>query len=159
MVTRLWIKHKGKIYHAGEMLPEDFTSRDRFRNIHPSRVSAIQVDPAEVIPEPPELPKLPEAPEATPPITTDDEPVVNTEEEVEVKDETQNEAQEQIESEDESKEEEAVTDQKAPEETSEEEKRVDAPISKSVGLSSSIKGTKPAAKNAKKHPGAPAGKK
>ena len=43
-VVRRWIKYKGKIYQKGELLPEEFTHHDRFRNIYPSRVELITVE-------------------------------------------------------------------------------------------------------------------
>lgn len=51
-VTRLWIKYDGRIYRAGELLPEKFNHHDRFRNIFPSRIGLVEltetskVDPA-----------------------------------------------------------------------------------------------------------------
>lgn len=51
-VTRLWIKHKGVIYRAGDLLPEEFTDRDKFRNVHPSRIGVAEV-PVESPVEPP----------------------------------------------------------------------------------------------------------
>lgn len=82
-VTRLWIKHKGAIYRAGDILPEDFTHHDRFRNLYPSRIGVVDipdvpVDTTPIVPpvQPflgeqiqlpipglkPETPKAPEAP-------------------------------------------------------------------------------------------------
>lgn len=62
MVTRRWIKHKGKIYRKGELLPEDFTRHDRFRNIYPSRIGVVDVTEPEV----PEVPKVPEGAQVDP---------------------------------------------------------------------------------------------
>jgi hypothetical protein len=51
-VTRLWIKHKGTIYRAGDLLPEDFTHHDRFRNLYPSRIGVVDIPetPADTTP-------------------------------------------------------------------------------------------------------------
>lgn len=51
-VTRLWIKHKGAIYRAGDLLPEDFTHHDRFRNLYPSRIGVVDIPdvPADTTP-------------------------------------------------------------------------------------------------------------
>lgn len=42
MVTRLWIKHKGQIYRAGTLLPEEFNHHDRFRSLYPSRIGIVE---------------------------------------------------------------------------------------------------------------------
>ena len=60
MVTRRWIKYKGKIYRKGELLPEDFTHHDRFRNIYPSRIGVVDV------PKVPEVPEVPEGAQVDP---------------------------------------------------------------------------------------------
>jgi hypothetical protein len=60
-VTRLWIKHKGAIYRAGDLLPEDFTHHDRFRNLYPSRIGVVDIPdvPADTTPiAPPVQPSL-----------------------------------------------------------------------------------------------------
>jgi hypothetical protein len=60
-VTRLWIKHKGAIYRAGDLLPEDFTHHDRFRNLYPSRIGVVDIPdvPADTTPiVPPVQPSL-----------------------------------------------------------------------------------------------------
>lgn len=44
IVTRRWVKYKGKIYTAGELLPETFTHHDRFRSIYPSRFGLVEVE-------------------------------------------------------------------------------------------------------------------
>lgn len=51
-VTRLWIKHKGAIYRVGDLLPEDFTHHDRFRNLYPSRIGVVDIPetPADTTP-------------------------------------------------------------------------------------------------------------
>lgn len=61
VVTRLWIKHKGAIYRAGDLLPEDFTHHDRFRNLYPSRIGVVDIPdvPADTTPiVPPVQPSL-----------------------------------------------------------------------------------------------------
>lgn len=60
-VTRLWIKHKGAIYRVGDLLPEDFTHHDRFRNLYPSRIGVVDIPdvPADTTPiVPPVQPSL-----------------------------------------------------------------------------------------------------
>lgn len=48
IVTRQYIKYKGTLYKKGELLPPEFTERDRCRNIYPSRIGTIEVpDPEE----------------------------------------------------------------------------------------------------------------
>lgn len=42
-VTRSWIKHKGVLYRAGELLPVEFTLRDKIRNLYPSRIGVVEV--------------------------------------------------------------------------------------------------------------------
>lgn len=49
-VTRMWVKHKGQIYREGDLLPEDFTHHDRFRNLHPRRIGLVEVSDAEITP-------------------------------------------------------------------------------------------------------------
>jgi hypothetical protein len=61
VVTRMWIKHKGAIYRAGDLLPEDFTHHDRFRNLYPSRIGVVDIPdvPADTTPiAPPVQPSL-----------------------------------------------------------------------------------------------------
>jgi hypothetical protein len=65
IVTRMWVKHKGQIYKTGELLPEDFTELDRFRNVYPGRIgmTEVKVDdegvqaPAAATLEQPEVPE------------------------------------------------------------------------------------------------------
>ena len=61
VVTRMWIKHKGAIYREGDLLPEDFTHHDRFRNLYPSRIGVVDIPdvPADTTPiVPPVQPSL-----------------------------------------------------------------------------------------------------
>ena len=44
IVTRQYVKYKGKLYQKGELLPPNFTERDRCRNIYPSRIGTTEVD-------------------------------------------------------------------------------------------------------------------
>lgn len=68
-VVRLWIKYKGRIYRAGELLPEEFNDHDRFRTIYPSRIGLVEVSDAEITPA-----QIPEAAEDAP--TGDIEPPI-----------------------------------------------------------------------------------
>lgn len=43
IVTRQYVKFKGKMYRKGELLPPEFTERDRCRNIYPSRIGTTDV--------------------------------------------------------------------------------------------------------------------
>lgn len=63
VVTRQYVKHKGILYKKGELLPPNFTERDRCRNIYPSRIGTIEVA-EEVKAEEPE--KVTEVKAATP---------------------------------------------------------------------------------------------
>lgn len=49
IVTRLWIKYKGKIYQKGELLPEGFTHHDKYRHIHSSRIGFAPAVPVETV--------------------------------------------------------------------------------------------------------------
>jgi hypothetical protein len=68
-VVRLWVKYKGRVYRAGELLPEEFNHHDRFRLIYPSRVGLVEVPDALL-----DTPMPPKAAEDTP--TGDIEPPV-----------------------------------------------------------------------------------
>lgn len=43
IVIRQYIKYKGVLYKKGELLPPEFTERDRCRNIYPSRIGTTEV--------------------------------------------------------------------------------------------------------------------
>lgn len=43
VVTRQYVKYKGKMYKKGELLPPEFTERDRCRNIYPSRIGTTVI--------------------------------------------------------------------------------------------------------------------
>lgn len=47
IVTRQYIKYKGTLYKKGELLPPEFTERDRCRNIYPSRIGTTEVPDSE----------------------------------------------------------------------------------------------------------------
>ena len=47
IVTRQYIKYKGTLYKRGELLPPEFTERDRCRNIYPSRIGTTEVPDSE----------------------------------------------------------------------------------------------------------------
>jgi len=38
IVLYQWVKYKGKMYCAGELLPPEYTNRDRYRFLYPSRI-------------------------------------------------------------------------------------------------------------------------
>ena len=38
IVLYQWVKYKGKMYKAGELLPPEYTNRDRYRFLYPSRI-------------------------------------------------------------------------------------------------------------------------
>ena len=44
IVTRQYVKFKGKLYNKGELLPPEFTERDRCRNIYPSRIGTVEIE-------------------------------------------------------------------------------------------------------------------
>ena len=44
IVTRQYIKYKGTLYKRGELLPPEFTERDRCRNIYPSRIGTVEIE-------------------------------------------------------------------------------------------------------------------
>lgn len=68
-VVRLWVKYKGRVYRAGELLPEEFNHHDRFRLTYPSRVGLVEASDALL-----DTPMAPKAAEDTP--TGDIEPPV-----------------------------------------------------------------------------------
>jgi len=42
-VARKYVRHKGKIYSEGDLLPENFTERDRMRNLYSRRLTLIEI--------------------------------------------------------------------------------------------------------------------
>jgi len=46
-VTRMWVKYPtgptGKVYKEGMFLPPEFTERDKWRTLYPSRISSVEV--------------------------------------------------------------------------------------------------------------------
>ena len=76
-VVRMWVKHKGIVYRAGDLLPEDFTHHDRFRTVYPSRIGLVEVPDAEITPIVPVItPETPETAKDTP--TGDTEPPIES---------------------------------------------------------------------------------
>lgn len=59
IVTRQYIKYKGTLYKKGELLPPEFTERDRCRNIYPSRIGTTEVPDVEEKAEEVDVPKTP----------------------------------------------------------------------------------------------------
>lgn len=59
IVTRQYIKYKGTLYKKGELLPPEFTERDRCRNIYPSRIGTTEVPDREEKAEEVDVPKTP----------------------------------------------------------------------------------------------------
>lgn len=55
-----YVKFKGVMYQAGELLPSTFSEKDRFRNIYPSRIEQVDVE------EPDKEEGVQEIPPATP---------------------------------------------------------------------------------------------
>lgn len=43
-VSRHYVKWKGRLYKQGELLPEEFTHRDKARNIYSSRIAVCDVE-------------------------------------------------------------------------------------------------------------------
>ena len=58
-VTRQWVKHKGKMYLVGELLPVEFSEREKFRNIYSSRIASVDVPDEELAVEGIEIPGIP----------------------------------------------------------------------------------------------------
>ena len=44
-----WVKHKGVMYDNGELLPEDFTERDKYRNLYSSRIVKVAIEIPKVV--------------------------------------------------------------------------------------------------------------
>ncbi len=68
IVTRQYVKYKGVLYKKGELLPPDFTERDRCRNIYPSRIGTTEVSESRVEEPPTAVPTS--VPNVTPKVTT-----------------------------------------------------------------------------------------
>lgn len=81
-VTRLWVVHRGKRYNEGDLLPVEFTERDRVRNIYTRRIGQVEVpdEVKDLIPpqEPVDVPEVitPQEPIKEPEVITP--PIVNT---------------------------------------------------------------------------------
>lgn len=67
IVTRQYIKYKGVLYKKGELLPPDFTERDRCRNIYPSRIGTTEVPESKAEEQPKATPTS--IPNVTPKVT------------------------------------------------------------------------------------------
>ncbi len=48
-VVRGSVKHKGTLYFVGDLLPEDFTDRDRARHIYSRRMEKVEVEEAPIV--------------------------------------------------------------------------------------------------------------
>lgn len=42
-VARKWVKWKGKVYYEGELLPPNFTEKDKYRNIYSRRLIKVEI--------------------------------------------------------------------------------------------------------------------
>lgn len=43
IVARLWVVHKRQRYNEGDLLPVEFTERDRIRNIYSRRITQVEI--------------------------------------------------------------------------------------------------------------------
>ena len=67
IVERFYVRHKGKIYTQGELLPVEFTEKDKFRNLYSRRLKLVEIPDGPfglpIIGETPENIELPEVEE------------------------------------------------------------------------------------------------
>ena len=67
-VARLWVVHKRQRFNEGDLLPEEFTERDRVRNIYARRIEQVEVPDEELNPTPDQDQIPPEDINPTPPV-------------------------------------------------------------------------------------------
>jgi len=75
IVTRLRVVHKRKMYCEGDLLPVEFTERDRARNIYTRRIGLVDVPDVSDVSDVPDEPKDTSTDSAS---TIIDPPVVST---------------------------------------------------------------------------------
>lgn len=42
-VARKWVKWKGRVYYEGELMPPNFTEKDKYRNIYSRRLIKVEI--------------------------------------------------------------------------------------------------------------------
>ncbi len=42
-VARKWVKWKGRVYYEGELMPPNFTEKDKYRNIYSRRLIEVEI--------------------------------------------------------------------------------------------------------------------
>lgn len=61
-VTGLWVVHKRQRYNEGDLLPVEFTERDRVRNIYSRRITQVEIEDVSnppIVNTPPQVPTTP----------------------------------------------------------------------------------------------------
>lgn len=88
-VTRGGIFHKHTYYPVGEYMPEDFTEKDRARNVYGRRLIQVEVpdeplavsEGTDVIVPPVDPPAVPDTTVVDPPVVTENDPPATSEDE------------------------------------------------------------------------------